>query len=455
MVRHVYLHGFLALALQLHFASSLRPNGHEDPGEKASLRAENRAEETDFKETPSTTASTQTEVAQTTTSQAEDTTNRTWPWQNEDYLRVGLAMFTTGVAYIVTYLFIELSAWIATRKLKDPFFSIADAPLRSLHDRRASKSAARSTCLGCWSTGDTQVPTFEEALRGLTPSQQAFFENTMKRAHALQVRGIQEQRRSVGWKWVECICVALTPICISISDSFGKHFQEPIKLIAILFSLFSTLCRLSPQGRGEALLFYSGLLRKVCWSYWSVSGEFDDFRYDSDFDEHSKEVAQEFWQKFSAKKRECKEKLLTKTMRAGQSQAQARTEDPAEQSQIHAGTEDRADQEGEDPASSMFETAFVECLPEYLTETESTRAALFEKFVEEVVQCIEQGEDELQRSYGSPGSAPRVIRSRDGDDDDKQEGRRNRKNQKLAEKAENREKREAHKNSQDKGNTAH
>ena len=51
---------------------------------------------------------------------------------------------------------------------------------------------------------------------------------------------------------------------------------------------------------------------------------------------------------------------------------------------MHAGTEDRADQEGEDPASSMFETAFVECLPEYLTETESTRAALFEKFVEEV-----------------------------------------------------------------------
>ena len=32
----------------------------------------------------------------------KDTTNRTWPWQNEDYLRVGLAMFTTGVAYIVT-----------------------------------------------------------------------------------------------------------------------------------------------------------------------------------------------------------------------------------------------------------------------------------------------------------------------------------------------------------------
>ncbi|CAE7752432.1 MEGF10 [Symbiodinium sp. CCMP2592] len=299
--------------------------------------------------------------------------------------------------------------------MRDPFLSIADARFPSLH----SKSTARGTCLGCWTyLGDTQDSTFEEALRGLTPSQRAFFENTIKKAHVLHIMGIKEQRRSVGWKWVECICVALTPICISTLDSFGKHFQEPIKLIAILFSLFSTLCRLSPQGRGEALLYYSGLLRKVCWSYWSVSGEFEDYRGrdDSDF-EDSKGDAQKFWQEFSKNKRESKKKPR-------QSQAQQR--------QTHAGTEDRANEEGEDRAneegedlaSSVLQTPFVECLPNYLTETEKMRAALFEKFVEEVVQCTEEGEDELQRSYGSPGSAPRVIRSKDGDDDDKQDIRR-------------------------------
>ncbi|CAE7395877.1 MEGF10 [Symbiodinium sp. CCMP2456] len=186
-----------------------------------------------------------------------------------------------------------------------------------------------------------------------------------------------------------------------------------------LFSLFSTLCRLSPQGRGEALLFYSGLLRKVCWAYWSVSGEFEDYRYDSDF-EDSKKAAEEFWKKFSKKKRES-------TKKPRQPQAPAGTGNPAEGSEIHARTEDRADEDGEDPASSVLQTPFVECLPEYLTETESMRAALFQKFVEEVLECTEEGEDELQRSYGSPGSAPRVIRSKDGDDDDKLEGRRRRK----------------------------
>ena len=179
----------------------------------------------------------------------------------------------------------------------------------------------------------------------------------MQKAYVLQIAGIKEQRRSVGWKWVECICVALTPNCISVSDSFGGEFQEPIKLMAILFCLFSTLCRLSPQGPGEALLFYSGLLRKVCWSYRSVSGVFQDDAVG--LEEDKREKAQKFWTEICQNKKT----QLEQTQQAGQSHSTAGTEDPA---------------------SSVNGTAYVDFLPDYLTETEIARAVLFQKFVSEV-----------------------------------------------------------------------
>ena len=225
--------------------------------------------------------------------------------------------------------------------MRDPFQSIADVKVPSRYNGDTSGSCN----------------TFEEALRGLTPSQQTFFESIMQKAYVLQIAGIKEQRRSVGWKWVECICVALTPIYISVSDSFGGEFQEPIKLMAILCCLFSMLCRLSPQGRGEALLFYSGLLRKVCWSYWSVSGVFQDDAVGLEDDKREK--AQKFWTEI----RQNKKTQLEQSQQAGQSHSTAGTEDPA---------------------SSVNGTAYVDFLPDYLTETEIARAVLFQKFVSEV-----------------------------------------------------------------------
>ena len=231
---------------------------------------------------------------------------------------------------------------------------------------------------------DTSTKTFSEALRGLTPCQQAYVASVMKKAFTLQMAGIKEQRRSVGWKWVECICVALTPICISVVGNFGEDYRQPLQLLAIGLSLVSTLSRLSPQGRGEALLSYATLLRRVCWSYWSATGVFAN-----QAELEASKKAKAFWQAMQTNERAKRGKV----QQALQSGDQASTASPA------------------GSLAPRSDVGDLDCLPAELSQMEADRASLFQQFVQQVMEAMDEGEDELQRSYGSPGTVHRAVAS--------------------------------------------
>ena len=166
--------------------------------------------------------------------------------------------------------------------LRNPFHSITDQPGGTAEDIKQGKKPVHM-----------QLGTLSKAFKGLDECQQSYVRGIMMKSWGLNIQGIKEQRQSADWKWVECVCCALTPIFISIMGNFGEGFREPIQILAIILSLVSTFSRLTPQGRGEAMLCYSEDLVALCWNYWAVRGEFRDA-----FDELSAErsaKAQSHW----------------------------------------------------------------------------------------------------------------------------------------------------------------
>ena len=97
----------------------------------------------------------------------------------------------------------------------------------------------------------------------------------MNKARSLQVAGIAEQRVSGMWKMIEMGAAALTPIFISIEGMFGDKFSQPLKVVAILLSLVTTVCQVAPKNQATAILDYHSRLRKLVFAYWSLTGTFN------------------------------------------------------------------------------------------------------------------------------------------------------------------------------------
>ena len=97
----------------------------------------------------------------------------------------------------------------------------------------------------------------------------------MHKARSLQVAGIAEQRVSGMWKMIEMGAAALTPIFISIEGMFGSKFSQPLKVVAILLSLVTTVCQVAPKNQATAILDYHARLRKLVFAYWSLTTIFN------------------------------------------------------------------------------------------------------------------------------------------------------------------------------------
>ena len=97
----------------------------------------------------------------------------------------------------------------------------------------------------------------------------------MNKARSLQVAGIAEQRVSGMWKMIEMGAAALTPIFISIEGMFGAKFSQPLKVVAILLSLVTTVCQVAPKNQATAILDYHARLRKLVFAYLSLTSTFN------------------------------------------------------------------------------------------------------------------------------------------------------------------------------------
>lgn len=123
--------------------------------------------------------------------------------------------------------------------------------------------------------GSSDGENLESAWKGLDESQQRHLRSVMHKARSLQVAGIAEQRVSGMWKMIEMGAAALTPIFISIEGMFGTKFSQPLKVVAILLSLVTTVCQIAPKNQATAILDYHARLRKLVFAYWSLTGIFD------------------------------------------------------------------------------------------------------------------------------------------------------------------------------------
>lgn len=234
------------------------------------------------------------------------------------------------------------------------------------------------------------------------------------KCYRLRVSGITEQRKSGAWKMVELVCVSVTPIFISIMGDFGDDFRQPIQLLAITLSLVSTICQLSPVGRGEALLSFSSKLETLCWTYWSVTGEFEEMRQERTQRELEKEAAksekaQGFWTLMHKRLREDRANIL---QRVKQQQEHERDRDGGDGGGGGDGG-DRGDGQGVVQSSRrlQFDKTQTQEVDSYLdsslTPLECARVLLFPNFVALVTQAIQEGEAELQKSF----AAPRLVTS--------------------------------------------
>lgn len=123
--------------------------------------------------------------------------------------------------------------------------------------------------------GSCDGDNLKSAWKGLEESQQRYLRSVMHKARSLQVAGIAEQRVSGMWKMIEMGAAALTPIFISIEGMFGSKFSQPLKVVAILLSLVTTVCQVAPKNQATAILDYHARLRKLVFAYWSLTTIFN------------------------------------------------------------------------------------------------------------------------------------------------------------------------------------
>ena len=123
--------------------------------------------------------------------------------------------------------------------------------------------------------GSCDGDNLKSAWKGLEESQQRYLRSVMHKARSLQVAGIAEQRVSGMWKMIEMGAAALTPIFISIEGMFGSKFSQPLKVVAILLSLVTTVCQVAPKNQATSILDYHARLRKLVFAYWSLTTIFN------------------------------------------------------------------------------------------------------------------------------------------------------------------------------------
>lgn len=286
--------------------------------------------------------------------------------------------------YLLLKAVIDYVAQSASTRIENPFESIAkDSPV-------ASQKWIDYFGFG----GGKELGSLEDAFRGLTSCQWKYVRAVMLKSHRLRQTGIKEQRKSADWKMVELVSVSVTPIFISIMGNFGEAFRQPIQLLAIALSLVSTICQLAPLGRGEVMLTYSAKLETLCWTYWSVTGRFEEERKKNMQTELETEAAksakaQGYWSMFHQRLREDRSNLLKHVK---------------EQQEVEA---DDANGDGHPSRRQAFsrepDKEEVDAyLSSPLTSLECARAMLFPKFVELCAEEMEAGEAELQKSFAAP-----------------------------------------------------
>ena len=226
-----------------------------------------------------------------------------------------------------------------------------------------------------------EVLNLEDAFPGLTPCQRRYVGGVMMKVHRLLRKGILEQRIEVAWKYVELTCMSVTPILVSILGNFGDKYNTPIQCLAIGLSLISSVCRLSPVGRGDVMTTYSLKLREICWNYWSLKGDFKVSKLDTK-----------------------KEEMLSAL----------------------------AEQKYEASVSVEKDTSKDPDLLELQTKVQKAHGMLFQLFVEKVNEETQEGEAALSKTFSAPNASRKkaTYGPEDGEkcskDEDKSDQKQNR-----------------------------